>query len=137
MEMRKSGEREGCDVYVGDTSRISVNYMVLAGQRLTHDDTGPNTVEADITHLSEGMFVGKLGDWLWDNCFNCWAFMEIARQNGLKQWWSDFIVRFDAESDAIKFQEFYNKGWSYGTTSLGAAKRMSDPNRKNPLDKTS
>jgi len=121
MEMRKSGEREGCDVYVGDTSRISINYMVLAKQRLPHDEPGLNTVEVDITHLSEGMFVGKLGDWLWDNCFNCWAFMEIARQDGLKQWWSDFIVRFDAESDAIKFQEFYNKGWSYGTTPLGVA----------------
>lgn len=136
MKMYKSGERSGCDVYISDTSLLATNYMSLANHRLSSKD---DTVVADITHLSESMFVGKLADWLWDNCFNSWIFIERARQNALYQWYSDYILRFDAESDAEKFQEYYNQGWSYGSHSQRqpGGKRMSDPNRKNPLDKTS
>lgn len=119
MKMYKSGEREGCNVYVGDTSCLNMNYMMLAHQKLPYNQTDSinDPVEFDITRMSEKIFVGKLADWLWDNCFNCWTFIERSRQNALHQWWSDFILRFDAESDAKKFQEFYNKGWSYGSHS--------------------
>lgn len=131
MKMYKSGERNGFDVYISDTSLLPINYMSLADVRLPHESDDKPLVEADVTHLSNQMFVGKIADWLWDNCFNCWTFIERARQNALYQWYCDFFIRFDAESDAKKFQEFYNKGWSYNNKTT--VKHMSDPNRENPL----
>ena len=113
MKMHKSGERKGCDVYISDTSSLNINYMMLAERRLPLSTQGTEIVEADITSISEKMFVGKIVDWLWDNCFNCWEFIEKARPDEDSKWYSDFIVRFDAESDAKKFQDFYNKRWRF------------------------
>lgn len=111
MKMYKSGERKDCDVYISDTSCLYINYMMLAEQRLS--PLGTEIVEADITSMSEKMFVGKIVDWLWDNCFNCWTFIEKASPGEDSAWYSNFIVRFDAESDAKKFQDFYNKEWRH------------------------
>jgi len=64
----------------------------------------------DITSKADEVLPKPFTDWLWNNCFNSWRLIEFEPDILIELFDKHeprrLFVLFDAESDAIKFEQF-------------------------------